>query len=57
MNLGPKRSMKISDIPPFGKGRLGGIFMVRGSSQNPPTHLFSKEGYFRYNIHKKGKAQ
>jgi hypothetical protein len=36
--------MKISDIPPFGKGRLGGIFVVRRSSQNLPLPLFSKEG-------------
>jgi hypothetical protein len=41
--------MKISDIPPFGKGRLGGIFVVRTSSRNLPSPLFAKEGYFRDN--------
>jgi hypothetical protein len=41
--------MNISDIPPFGKGRLGGIFVVRTSSQNLPSPLFAKEGYFRDN--------
>jgi hypothetical protein len=41
--------MKISDIPPFGKGRFGGICVVRISSQNLPSPLFAKEGYFRDN--------
>jgi len=34
-------------LPPFGKGRLGGIFAMRTSSKNLPSPLFSKEGYFR----------
>jgi len=47
MKFDPQRDMKITDIPPFGKGRLGGIFAVRTSSINLPSPLFAKEGYFR----------
>jgi hypothetical protein len=47
--FGPQRRMKISDIPPFGKGRLGGIFVMRTSSKNLPYPLFAKEGYVRDN--------
>jgi len=43
MNL---RSIKIPDIPPFGKGRLGGISVMRTLSKNLPYPLFAKEGYY-----------
>jgi hypothetical protein len=46
MNLQPKREMENIIIPPFGKGRAGGIFVVRTSSKNLPSPLFAKEGYF-----------
>jgi hypothetical protein len=47
--VGPKRWIKIPVIPPFGKGRSGGIFVMRTSSKNLPYPLFAKEGYFRDN--------
>ena len=47
MNLRPKKDMKILDIPPFGKGRLGGISVMRKSALNLPRPLFAKEGHFR----------
>jgi hypothetical protein len=40
-------SIGMPDIPPFGKGRLGGIFVMRTPSKNLPSPLFAKEGYFR----------
>jgi hypothetical protein len=39
--------MKISDIPPFGKGRLGGIFMERGYYHKiSPLPSLPKRGIF-----------
>jgi hypothetical protein len=42
-------SCVLSHIPPFGKGRSGGIFVMRTSPKNLPCPLFAKEGYFRDN--------
>jgi hypothetical protein len=46
LTFGRQRGMKIPYIPPFGKGRLGGIFVMRKSFINLPYPLFAKEGYF-----------
>jgi hypothetical protein len=38
--------MKISHIPPFGKGRLGGILVITTSSKNLPFPSLPKRGIF-----------